>query len=74
MTDYTIRFIGRNAYLSDEQHNGESIISMDFKSIVTGVSNPQGIDHDSEQPVVIVTPDRIIKILPEDSLNIQTSK
>lgn len=73
MTEYTIRFIGRNAYLSDEKHNSESIVSMDFKSVMTGVSNRQGMDLDSSQPVVIITPERVVKILPKDSLNIQTS-
>lgn len=68
MTQYSIKFIGRNAYISDASGESCPIISMDFKSIIAGSKNGTTLDTDPKQPLVIVTEGKLIKIFPEDAL------
>lgn len=74
MKQYSIKFIGRNAYISDASGMSCPIISIDFKSVIAGSRNGTMLDTDPKQPLIIVTEEKMIKIFPEDTLFITSDQ
>ena len=55
MKQYSIKFIGRNAYISDADGRSMPILSIDFKSVQTGKPNGTTLDIDPSQPIIVIT-------------------
>ncbi len=68
MKQYSIKFIGRNAYISDADGNSTPILSIDFKSILSNKPNGTTLDTDPSLPIVVTTQQENIKIYPKDTL------
>lgn len=68
MKQYSIRFIGRNAYISDAEGHSTPILSIDFKSVQDAKPNGTTLDIDQTQPIVVNTQTQNIKIFKEDIL------
>lgn len=68
MKQYSIKFIGRNAYISDADGCSSPILSIDFKSVQAGKLNGTTLDIDPSQPIIVNTQTQNIKISKEDTL------
>ncbi len=68
MKQYSIKFIGRNAYISDSEGNSTPILSIDFKSILAHKPNGTTLDIDPSLPIIVTTQKENIKIHPKDTL------
>lgn len=68
MKQYSIKFISRNAYISDSEGNSCPVLSIDFKSVLANKPNGTTLDMDPSQPIIVNTQSGNIKIHPEDTL------
>ena len=68
MKQYSIRFIGRNAYISDADGRSTPILSIDFKSVQPNRPNGTTLHIDPSQPNIVNTQTQNIKISQEDTL------